>query len=131
MRKMILGLALVAMLSACQDANVYDNPLPSVDDADALMAVRDGVKQEDQEAWQNVVMRMANPMAKKLQSETVGEAITNMKAKNACVEENDITKVPEGPSDFMADDYQERNAAHIKKYNAVVDAYNACLEMPL
>lgn len=132
MRRVVLVVAGAAMLSACGSAgNVYDEPLPSRDDQDALLDIRDKLKPEDQKAWQGIVMRMMNPMAEPIRSKTVGEAITKLKAKTACMEAHDTSKVPDGPNDISAPDYEEKNAAHIAAYNKEVDAYNACLKMPV
>ena len=135
MRKVILIVA-VATLSACGSAgNVYDQPLPSRDDRDALLDIRDKLKPEDQQAWQGIVMRMMNPMAEPVRSKTVGEAITKVKAKTACMDAHDTEatekKIGPAPNDIGAPDYEARNSAHIEAYNKEVAAYNACLKMPV
>lgn len=83
MRKTLIIAVGAATLSACGSAgNVYDQPLPSWDDRDAQLDIRDKLKPEDQQAWQGIVMRMMNPMAEPARSKTVGEAITKLKSGN-------------------------------------------------
>ena len=81
-----------------------------------MFEIRDGLKPEDQDAWQQILMRRINPMAKAIMSKTVGEAIGRVKAKSACMEEHSVQKAP---------------ANDIAAYNKEVHAYNECLKMPV
>lgn len=116
MRSKILIIA--TLLAGCQGqpSSVYDRPIPDRNDKDAMFEIRDGVKPEDQDAWQQIVMRRMNPMAKAIMSKTVGEAIGRVKAKAACMEKHDVQKAP---------------ANDIAAYNKEVHAYNECLKMPV
>lgn len=112
--RLILAVGLLA--ASCDAPSVYDQPLPDRNDTDTLVAIRDGVAPEDRDAWQSISMMIANPMARAIESKTVREAITRSKARTTCMDKN-------APTD--ADDLP------VSEYNAQVEAYNACLRMPL
>lgn len=104
-------------LGACQPANVYERPVPNGDDAKAMNEIRDGLKPEDRQAWAQIVMRKANPIAEGVTSKTVGEAIAGMKAKAACMDAHNVANIDP--------------ALDREKYNAEVMAYNECLKLPV
>ena len=136
MRKMILIAVGVVSLSGCGNArNVYDRPIPNRDDRNALLDIRDKLKPEDEQAWQGIVMRLVNPMAERVTSKTVGEAIARLEAKTACMDSHDPEatkrKIGDGPNDIAAPDYEAKNTAYITANNKEVAAYNACLKMPV
>ena len=128
------SLLLAALLvSACNQAaqSVYDDPLPKSDDTDALTKIKEGIKPDDADAWQNITMMIIMPTAKRPTSKTVGQAISRYKAQESCENKHDFTKVGEGPKDFGAPDYEKRQNALVARYNKEVDEYNACLKMPV
>lgn len=133
MKKVVLMFAPFVVLSGCGSSDVYGEPIPSPDDHDALIEIRDGVKPEDREAWSKLTMRIVNPMAVKIDAETVGEAITRLKAREACLADSEAEREKLGPmpTDIMAPDYDERNKAYIEGYNATVESNNACLKLPV
>lgn len=128
MKKTILAVVAL-MMTGCGSSNVYDDTIPAYDDSDALLTIRDGLRPEDRSAWQAVTMRIINPVSSGVQSVTVGEAIQRQKAKEACFDENDLTKAGEMPTDFGAPGHEERRKAYITGYNKLVEGYNACAKM--
>ena len=121
------------LLAGCQETagTVYDRPLPDRNDMEALLDIRDKLKPEDQEAWQGILMRKNNPMAEPITSKTVGEAVQRMRAKTACMSAHDVSKVPDNKLAIGDDGYDAAEAARITANNREVDAYNACLKMPV
>jgi hypothetical protein len=121
----------VPLLAGCHSnsGSVYGRPIPDRSDTTAQLDIRDGLKPEDQEAWQGFLMRKINPMAEPVTSKTVGEAIRRMKVKLACMKAHDSSKVPE--NNFAIGDarYDQAQAKWSAENNKEVSAYNDCLKL--
>lgn len=133
MKKFAATFVVAISLAGCGGGDVYERSLPEPNDTNALMAIKNGVKPEDREAWQAIALSLSNPLATALSSQTVGDAIGNYKARATCMNDASAEQdaLGQGPNDIGASDYDERNSAHIKAYNETVEAYNACLKMPV
>lgn len=121
------------LLGACGQgsSNVYEQPLPASGDMDALMDIKEEVKPEDADTWQSLTRLIMSPKAKRPTSKTVGEAITAYRARRACMDANEPSKLPLGPNDTFAKDYEARRKAHTEALKNAANAYNACLKMPV
>jgi len=111
----VLFLAIALILTSCTKVDVYALPIPEPTDTKTLIKIRDGLKPEDHKAWVDVMLRKSHPLAKKIEAKTVGEAIEHVKARTECMDQNS----------------KSISIEDAKAYNAQVDAYNACLEMPI
>lgn len=120
-----------AALSGCDRGSVYERPIPDSDDRSALLEIRDGLKDEDQKAWQAIMMRKINPMAEPVRSKTVGEAVGKMKARQSCWDIHDFSKVPEVTLSPNEPGYEEAQHAYVARYNEEIDAHNACSKLPI
>lgn len=119
----VLSLAAL-VLASCEQApaDVYAMPLPNADDIEEMRTIRDGLRPADDEVWGRIMMMRANPMAAPIRAATVGEAITNMRAQMEC---------RSAATTIMDANPPSSDRGYIARYNAGVDAYNRCKELPL
>lgn len=98
MKRTIIVMMLAMGVTAC-GRSVYDDPIPASNDTKAMTDIRNGLKQEDQDAWRSIASAMVFPDAPKIQSKTVSAAITAMKSRMACQSKHNFTNISLGQVD--------------------------------
>ena len=94
MKKTIIAMMLAVTVAGC-GRSVYDDPIPASNDTKAMTDIRNGLRQEDQDAWRRIASAMIIPDTS-IQSKTVGAAINAMKSRMACQSKHKFTNISLG-----------------------------------
>ena len=85
--KTLLILPLSLALFACGEsapATIYDEPMPDIDNVQALESIEQRLEGDDKEVWERIKLHTVLSDRPEVQSTTVGEALERERAKREC-----------------------------------------------